>query len=500
MPSLRMIRPVAPPTRKPGLFDSPPEPEGTGDARPLRVSEACGLIKRALGGVNNGRPILVEGEISDFKAVQGSGHWYFALKDADGGSALNCAFFRQRRTSTSGPPAPGAAVVLEGTFDYYAPFGKLSFIVSRMLERGKGNLHEQYERLRAELQQSGYFDESVKVPLPVFPRRIAMLTSPDGAVRHDIAQTARGRWPGIELLLVPIPVQGEHAAPRIASAIRAVRRSAASLGLDAIILARGGGSLEDLWAFNERVVADAIHQSREEAISRGDAVPLVSAIGHESDFTIADFASDFRASTPTQAAMHLVRSAEEESEYLSSALARLATLERNLIRHARTRLDASIRHPSIRRPAAMLEPHRRRIDDAARELVQELRNQLGERERRVSGLERRLVAASPRASIVANRAALDARLVRISRAVEVRVERARRRISASSRTLDAVGPQQVLARGYSITLDDAGGIVRDPALVKAGDLLQTRLESGTLHSRAIDAENDGVRDVDPKSE
>ena len=198
--------------------------------------------------------------------------------------------------------------------------------------------------------------------------------------------------------------------------------------------------------------------------------------------------------------MHLVRSAEEESEYLSSALARLATLERNLIRHARTRLDASIRHPSIRRPAAMLEPHRRRIDDAARELVQELRNQLGERERRVAGLERRLVAASPRASIVANRAALDARLVRISRAVEVRVERARRRISASSRTLDAVGPQQVLARGYSITLDDAGGIVRDPALVKAGDLLQTRLESGTLHSRAIDAENDGVRDVDPKSE
>ena len=148
----------------------------------------------------------------------------------------------------------------------------------------------------------------------------------------------------------------------------------------------------------------------------------------------------------------------------------------------------------------MLQPHRRRVDDAARELVQQLRNQLGDRERRISGLERRLVAASPRTSIVANRAALDARLARISRAVEVRLERARRRVSASSRTLDAVGPQQVLARGYSITVDDEGGIVRDPSLVKHGDLLETRLEGGTLHSRAINAENNDVSDVEPKSE
>ena len=198
--------------------------------------------------------------------------------------------------------------------------------------------------------------------------------------------------------------------------------------------------------------------------------------------------------------MHLIRSAEEENEYLSSAVARMATLQRNLLRHARTRLATCTRHPSIRRPALMLEPHRRRVDDAARELVQQLRNQVGVRERAIAGLERRLVAASPRASIVASRTALDASLARISRAIEVRLERARRRMSASSRTLDAVGPQQVLARGFSITLDDAGGIVRNPSAVKAGDRIETRLEGGTLHSRAIDAENDGGRDVEAKSE
>ena len=196
----------------------------------------------------------------------------------------------------------------------------------------------------------------------------------------------------------------------------------------------------------------------------------------------------------------VLASAAEESEYLSSASARLTTLQRNLIRHARSRLDSSVRHPSIRRPDAMLEPHRRRIDDAARLLAQELRNRLGLQERRIAALERRLVAASPKASIVANRSVVEAGLSRLSRAVQVRLERSDRRISASSRTLSAVGPQQVLARGYSITLDAEGGIVRTPSAVKPGDLLETRLDKGSLHSRAVGVESDAAGDDGAKSE
>ncbi|MCH2160961.1 MAG: exodeoxyribonuclease VII large subunit [Phycisphaerales bacterium] len=455
---------------------------------PLRVSDVCNEIKRALGSVRDGRPFRVAGEIGDFRAQRGSGHWYFTLKDANGGAVLNCAYFaqRQRQSGASGPPSEGAAVVVKGKLDYYPPFGKLSFIVDELREDGTGDLHEQFLRLRVELENAGYFDPAIKIRKPAFCRRIAILTSPDGAVRHDIERTARGRWPGIELRLVPIPVQGEHAAPVIARAIRAVRQAAPCLGIDAIILARGGGSLEDLWAFNERVIAEAIHESRQDAIDRGCPVPLVSAIGHESDVTISDLVSDERASTPTHAADILVPAASEEKRYLSTISSRLASIQQSHARRARARLDACLRHPSMRRPHLMLEPHARRLADALDDLQREMAQCLANRRLEAGTLAHRLGAASPLARHAVARTNLKASMRRLERAVGVRLSTAAARLGAQQRNLEAVGPSQVLSRGYSITLDEKGRVMRSAGEAEVGTELETRLQDGSVRSRVLE--------------
>ena len=468
------------------LFSIKPDDDSPEAATPLSVAEACELIKTTLSGLNGARPLRVVGEIGEFRPRGGQSHWYFSLRDEDG-STLNCAFFSQRRmrSELDFEPEQGMVVVAEGTFDYYAPFGKLSFIVSKLMRRGVGPLHEQYERLRREFQEAGLFSQEQKLPLPEFPRRIAILTSPDGAVRHDIEMTARSRWQGIELVLIPIPVQGDTAAPRIARAIRAIRAAAPSMGVDAIILARGGGSLEDLWAFNTREVVEAIHESRIQAISRKGSIPLIAGIGHESDTTLADLVSDRRASTPTQAAMILVPSSSELTEYVQTRLGRMRILHRANTHRAKARLAAALKHPVMRRAETMLQPHRRRMDSARTSLHAAAHQRIVASREGLAELERRLAAASPAASVASARARLMQQKTRLLRELKVRLDTLSRATEARARHLAAIGPGQVLARGYSITLDPSGRPIRDASQVEAGTDIRSRFSGSELPSRVL---------------
>ena len=433
----------------------------------------------------------MSGEIGDFRPRSGQAHWYFSLRD-ENGSTLNCAFFSQRRVRSglNFEPAQGMSVVVEGSFDYYAPYGKLSFIVTQMSQEGDGPLHERFETLRKELQTAGWFSDDIKVPLPAYPRRIAMITSADGAVQHDIERTARQLWPAIELILVPVPVQGEVAAPKIVRAIKAVHRAAESRGIEAVILARGGGSLEDLWAFNTREVVEAIHTSRLESIERGRPLPFVSAIGHESDTTLAELVSDLRASTPTQAAMHLLKSVDESREYLDQRFGRLRMIHRSILDRSKMRLSAALSRSIMRSRSGILDHHCRRLDDGQRELKNSMVVQLAENRERLSRLERRLSGASPVARQTGARSRIDHHTTRLNRALDVVLKAARNSIDSSARHLAAIGPDQVLQRGYSITLDEEGRPIRDSNEIAQGDVLQTRLSKGTVRSTVTDSQPD----------
>lgn len=461
--------------------------EGSGEEpRPLTVTEACRRINAALLEIDEGREIRVEGEIGDCSLP---GHWYFTLKDREG-SKLSCAFFSSRhRTDRESPsPAVGMKVVVHGRPELYARGGRLSFIVTRMREAGLGDLHQRFERLKQDLRTRGWFDPQWRLPLPPFARRLLLITSADGAARRDVEETARRRWPGLELLLMPVPVQGEAATPRIARAVREARRRAPSLGVDAIILTRGGGSLEDLWCFNELEVAEAIFESRDEATELHRAggptpVPLVAAIGHESDVSIAELVADHRASTPTQAAMVLVPDASEQRDYLAGREERLRLLLQRAVERARGRIEVAGRHEMIRRPARIIEPHRRRVKEADDALTRSMTQGIERRRATLDQLETRLRAAAPGRILSESRRALEESAGRLRRLMADRVRTSRMRTDHLQEQLRLVGPESVLGRGYALVQDAEGRAIRNASELSPDDLIRATLARGAIVAR-----------------
>jgi exodeoxyribonuclease VII large subunit len=467
--------------------------------RPYSVREAVTLLNRSLKEIDGGREISILGEVGSPRLAD---HWYFTLKDATD-AQISCSFFAQRRRldPECATPTLGQMVVATGRLEYWDRGGRLSLIVSRLRAEGEGDLHQRFERLKSTLADAGYFDPAARLPMPEFPRRLLMITSRDGAARQDVEATARQRWPGFEVLLHHVPVQGAAATPRIARAIHAARDQAAALGVDAIVLTRGGGSIEDLWCFNEREVADAIHHSRRRAIERHGRggpppVPLIAAIGHETDTSIAELAADARASTPTQAAMRLVPDAREHRGVLDSRLERLRMLVAGRLERAAARLAASARHELIRRPERLVDPHLRRAKELQARLDVALRARLLVATTRTDRSESRLAACSPRnrATMAMDRIESDGR--RLDRAMTTLLERHRTLVEHAARRLRAVGPEQVLDRGYSLTLDPQGRPIRDASRLTAGMNVTTRLARGEF-----DATVDRVRedsDSDPR--
>ena len=365
----------------------------------LSIAALNRYVNRSLSADPILRSVTVRGEISGFKPYPSG--WYFDLKDAD--AKIACVMWRDAARRTAFAPENGLQVILHGSVGLYEKNGQYQFIADLMRPEGTGLLWERYERLKEKLRTEGLFDERRKRPLPLRPRRIAVVTSAEGAVWHDIRKICAARDPGVALVLVPVHVQGALAAPEIAAAIP---RAAALPEVDLLIVGRGGGSMEDLWCFNEECVARAIAAS---------PVPVISAVGHETDFTIVDFAADRRASTPSNAAEIAVQDRADATEGLRMLRARMTRAAEHLLSERRLALAEARRRLALRSPEIGLERQRNRLRETALSLDR----------------------------------AMDQTLTGLAR----RVERQRAR-------LEAMNPAGVLRRGYALVLDGEKPVTR----------------------------------------
>jgi len=390
-------------------------------SEPLTVTELTQHVARLLRSDDLLSGCTVRGELSNYRTYA-SGHHYFTLKDA--GAELSCVMFRGDAQRLRFEPGDGQRVRATGRVEVYEKRGQYQMYVSSLQHDGLGALFEAYERLRAKLAEEGLFDEARKRPLPSYPEQVAVITSPDGAAVRDMLRVLRQRWPGVRITLVPATVQGETAA---ASLVQGLRLANAVGDVDVILIGRGGGSIEDLWAFNEEPVARAIAASR---------VPVIAAVGHESDVTIADFVADLRAATPTHAAELAVPEREAVQRHVRQLGGRLAAGLRQRAAVARMRFEAAARRRCLAEPGWLFEQRALRLDELS---------------------------------------------VGLSRALVQRVAMGTGRFERAAAKLDVLNPEAVLGRGYAIlTRADDGRVVRTPDQVSSGDAAQVRLSGGTL--------------------
>ena len=409
------------------------------ERQPLTVSQLTNSIRIALE--SRFASVWVEGEISNFKS-HSSGHWYFTLKDSNAQLRAKC--FRSTNARIRFRPTDGLHVRARGKLSLYAPRGEYELVVDALDPVGAGALRIAFEQLRDRLNAEGLFAKELKRPLPVFPRRVGIVTSPTGAAIRDILNVISRRTRTVHVLFSPARVQGDLAGPDIARAIRSINQyheRALAEGrtvdlVDVLIVGRGGGSTEDLWAFNQEEVARAIRKS---------VIPVISAVGHETDFTIADFVADFRAATPSAAAEIV---AAREDQICSS----LDNLGRQLVRLTRYQV----------------------VNLRARVQEQALSHAFHEVKSRLATARRRYEAAS---------SACDA-------ALDEKLQDGRERLALAAASLDALSPLGVLQRGYAIAQDASGKLVRDAASVNLGDEVSVRLAKGKLKTRVLTAEQD----------
>lgn len=426
------------------------------------------LIERGLG------VIWVEGELSNL-SVPSSGHWYFSMKDRD--SQLRCAMFRQRNTSVGFTPKAGQQILARGRVSLYEPRGDYQFIVEHLEEAGVGALKREFERLKAKLAAEGLFALEKKRSLPRFPGRIGVVTSPTGAALRDILHILGRRFPPAAVLIYPTPVQGDAA---IASIVEAIETASRRAECDVLIVARGGGSIEDLWAFNDERVARAI---------RASAIPIVSGIGHEIDFTIADFVADARAPTPSGAAELVAPDRAACLEALARTLERLSVCMRRELRAVGARFDAANSRLKVTHPGVRLTQQAQRLDDFEQRLTGAMRAALHSDRTRISEMFTRLIHQSPAHTVREYRLRHSALTARLDHAVKERLSRADHRLGLAIRTLNTVSPLATLGRGFALVkrVSD-GAVVTDSSSVAVGDEIEARLANGTLKARVTGKE------------
>ncbi|MBV8806967.1 MAG: exodeoxyribonuclease VII large subunit [Sinobacteraceae bacterium] len=471
------------------------------------------LIERGLG------VIWLEGELSNLSAPS-SGHWYFSMKDRD--AQVRCAMFRLKNSAVGFVPKPGQQVLARGRISLYEPRGEYQFIVEHLEEAGIGALRREFERVKAKLAAEGLFALERKRSLPRFPRRIGVITSPTGAAIRDILHILSRRFRPAAVLIYPTPVQGGAAS---AGLVAAIELASARAECDVLILARGGGSLEDLWAFNDERVARAI---------RASAIPIVSGVGHEIDFTIADFVADARAPTPSGAAEMVTPDGKAFLEALARTSERLHACMRRELRTVSTRFEAAnlrlkLGHPGIRltqqaqrldeleqrltafigrelrsvgsrfeatslrlklaHPGLRLAQQRQRLDDLEQRLTGAMRAALHSDRTRVSEMLTRLIHQSPAHTVREYRLRHGALAGRLEHAVKQRVSRAEHRLNLAVRTLNTVSPLATLSRGFAVVkrVPD-GGLVTDSTSVNVGDEIEATLAQGKLIARVTGRE------------
>ncbi|MEM8756345.1 MAG: exodeoxyribonuclease VII large subunit [Planctomycetota bacterium] len=455
---------------------SPGEPVGTGsgprDEPVLAVSQATARIGDA---IDRGLPatIRVRGEVSNFRERT---HWYFDLKDDR--SLLGCVCFASSARRIRVEPKDGTEVVATGRVEFYAPSGRVSLIVSRLEAEGAGASEQAFQALLAEVTRLGWTDPERKRPVPRIARRVAVITSRSGAALHDVINTMARRSPGTEICLVDRRMQGPGAAAEIAQAVRAVNRIGLSEGIDTILLTRGGGSAEDLGAFNDRDLAAEIVLSE---------LPVVAAIGHETDTTIAELVADLRAATPTQAAVLVTPDTQALVEELDRRARRLVLAGGRRLGSSVAALDRAAASRALRRPEQMIANRRDALARGGTRLSRAAVSRLHGDAARLDRLAARLAAAHPAAQEASRQAQRAERFgaarSRLAAAMHARLTAAARSLDAADRELAAIGPMTVLERGYSITTDErTGAVVRSRADAAPGQRLRTRLADGEISS------------------
>jgi len=435
----------------------------------LTVSELTRVVREVLEGRIG--EVWVEGEISNYRK-QSSGHHYFTLKDDR--AQLACVMFaRSYGAQTRMSLADGMQVQVYGQVTVYEARGQYQLIIRLLQPKGQGVLQAKFEALKQKLQAEGLFDPDRKRSLPKFPRRVALVTSPTGAAVQDMINILRRRSPWLSILICPVRVQGEGAALEISRTIDYVSSRAAELKLDVMIVGRGGGNLEDLWEFNEEIVARSIFRSR---------IPVISAVGHEIDFTIADFVADRRAPTPSAAAEIVAPDIIALQSELISRSSALDRLVRQALEIRQIRLQRLAGTPHLRDPRRLIFERQQRVDQLEMRLVQFGKSVFQQRRARIERIRIFLSAFRPDRLLQAKRAELAALGIRLGRSLAANVEFRKNRVTELANVIRLLGPQQTLERGYSITLDVKGNVIRSVQDMATGDSIQTKLTDGTAKS------------------
>jgi len=416
--------------------------------------------------------VWVEGEISNYRK-QSSGHHYFTLKDDR--AQLACVMFARAYSARSGLILKdGMQVQTFGRLTVYEARGQYQLVVELVQTRGQGLLQAKFEAMKRKLQAEGLFDPGHKKPLPSFPRRVALVTSGSGAALQDMLNILQRRSPWLRILICPVRVQGEGAAGEIADMIRYLDRHQVSLAVDVIIVARGGGSLEDIWEFNEEVLARTIY---------GCDLPIISAVGHEIDFTIADFVADLRAPTPSAAAELVAPSQEFLRNSLAAKQATLVRLAKQTVEVGVLRLNRLKEARGLRDPSTLIQDRQQKVDQIEARLLQLLRWTVEHHRSHTNRLASLLQAYRPAQVVVRRRAEVAGVQSRLENAAKYQLERAKQKLVSLERSIALLGPEQTLRRGYSITRKTNGEILQRSEDVKPGDEILTRLAEGEVSSR-----------------
>jgi exodeoxyribonuclease VII large subunit len=434
------------------------------------VRELVGLVRELVE--QEWGDVWVEGEISNFRPAP-SGHVYFTLKDA--GAQLPIVLFRRQAMLLRFRPEDGLHVLVRGRVSVYEQRGQMQLVAETMEPVGAGSLQLAFEQLKARLKAEGLFEAERKRPLPAFPRAVGIVTSPTGAVIRDFLNIAGRRDSGLNIFICPVSVQGDSAPEEIEAALAEL--NAASL-VDVIVVARGGGSLEDLAAFNSERVARAIASSR---------LPVVSAVGHETDFTIADFVADLRAPTPSAAAELITEAQHSIAEHLATLEHRLDRAARFQLLQARQRLTHLPVSSAEARVSAQLHRLEQRLDDLSFRQEAAVSGPLRSYQLYVANLAAAVLRHDPRQGLAQARERLAAGRTRLDRALERLLRAFAATVSALDAHLQSLSPLAVLDRGYALVLDAGGGLVRSAGQLTPGDQLTTRLSDGVFISRVVAA-------------
>jgi exodeoxyribonuclease VII large subunit len=409
--------------------------------------------------------IWLEGELSNV-ARPSSGHLYFSLKDA--GAQVRAAMFRNRNRALPFSPEDGMQVLVRGKLSLYEPRGDYQLIVEHMEEAGDGLLQRAFEALKQKLSAEGLFDEAHKRPLPVLPERIGVITSASGAAIRDVLTVLGRRFPAIPVRIYPVPVQGREAAGEIAGALELASRRG---DCDVLILTRGGGSLEDLWPFNEENVARAIHACE---------IPVISAVGHEIDFTIADFVADRRAATPSAAAELVSPDQQEWLQHIGHLASRLQARFRESLNGRQQAVNWLAKHLQQLHPGQTLRQQAQRLDELERRSRASLQATLQSRQASLASLHGRLRLQSPAGRIAELQLRWQASARRLGHAMQTLLTARQQALAVNSRALNAISPLATLERGYAIVSRTDGGILRHAGEVKSGEQVTARLGKGQL--------------------